>query len=291
MNRGTSEGLVVRIISNRYTVEVGGESLFAYACGRLRVSGDEPYVGDRVKVIFERGSAVISDILPRKSVLIRPYVSNVDTLLIVVAGEPRPDLLLVDKLILNCFKEGIKPVLCYNKSDLDERGEAENLFAAYRSIECVKLSAETKEGLDLLEPLCKGKLVCLAGQSAVGKTSLLNAILDAELQTGGLSKKVARGKNTTRHIELYDALGGKIADTCGFSMLQPIDIFEDELKFYYDEFLPLQAECRFKSCAHDGEPHCAVKAAVADGKLDKGRYERYLAIYNEIKEARRKENA
>lgn len=291
MNRRACEGLVVKIISNRYTVEVGGESLVAYACGRLRVSGAEPYVGDRVKIIFERGSAVITDILPRKNVLIRPYVANVDVLLIVVAKEPEPDLLLVDKLILNCYKEGIKPVLCYNKSDLDLSGEAEKLFAAYGALDCIKLSAESKDGLNQLEPLCDGKLVCLAGQSAVGKTSLLNAVLDAALATDGLSKKVKRGKNTTRHIELYDVYSGKIADTCGFSMLQPIDIREDELKFYYDEFLPLQEKCRFISCAHDGEPDCAVKAAIAEGRLDKGRYERYLTIYNEIKEARRKENA
>ncbi len=283
------KGRITKVISNRYEVTSdSGETVVATARGKLKLNG-ELYVGDIVRYGYEKGTAVITEVLPRKNSLIRPFVANVDTCVIVVAKEPEPDMLLVDKIIVNCYAEGVKPVLCYNKSDIAKPEEIDYLFAPYRDyMECISVSAAEKSGFDKLGELVSGKTVCFAGQSAVGKTSLLNAILDLNLKTDGLSRKIKRGKNTTRHVELYPALGGYIVDTCGFSMLTVTDIKPEELTYYYADFLIYQDDCKYRGCTHVDEPDCAVKRAVAEGKLSKARYERYLAIYEELKEYRKK---
>lgn len=283
------DGKVVKIVSNRYTVKCGDKSYKAFARGKLRLQGDI-YVGDNVKIVFERGEAVIDEVKPRINSLIRPFVANVDSALIVVAKEPEPDMLLIDKIIINCHLEGITPVLVYNKSDLATDAEINALFKPYEGyIDCIKVSAYTKTGLNELGQYIKDKVVCFAGQSAVGKTSLLNAILDLNLKTDGLSEKIKRGKNTTRHVEIYEAFDGMVMDTCGFSMLSIVSIDENDLRYYYEDFLPLQEGCRFNSCTHTEEPDCAVKNAVEKGALDKARYDRYIAIFEEIKEHRRRQ--
>ncbi len=289
MKSKSLDGKVVKIVSNRYTVRgEDGKEYRSYARGKLRLKGDI-YVGDNVKLVFERGDAVIDEVKERTNSLIRPYCANVDSALIVIAKEPEPDMLLIDKIIINCHLEGIKPVLVYNKADLATEEEIERFFAPYKEyIDCISLSAVEKRGLEKLRPYIENKVVCFAGQSAVGKTSLLNAILDLNLKTDGLSAKIKRGKNTTRHVEIYEALGGDIIDTCGFSMLSIVSIEAEELIYYYLDFLPYQDGCRFKSCTHVDEPDCAVKKAVQDGKIAKERYERYLQIYEEIKEYKRR---
>ncbi|MBQ9115005.1 MAG: ribosome small subunit-dependent GTPase A [Clostridia bacterium] len=289
MKTKSLDGKVVKIVSNRYTVRVDdGKEYRAYARGKLRLQGDI-YVGDNVKIVFERGDAVIDAVKPRINQLVRPFVANVDSALIVVAKEPEPDMLLIDKIIINCYLEGIKPVLLYNKADLATEEEIEELFAPYKEhIDCVVLSALEKKGLEELSQYIEGNVVCFAGQSAVGKTSLLNAILDLNLKTDGLSAKIKRGKNTTRHVEIYKALGGDIMDTCGFSMLSIVSIEPEELIYYYPDFIKYQDECRFKSCTHREEPDCAVKRAVESGEISKERYQRYLDIYEEINEHKRR---
>lgn len=289
MSKRPGKGRVTKVISNRYEVATEeGEIVVATARGKLRLNG-ELYVGDNVRYEFERGTAVITEAFPRKNSLIRPFVANVDRCVIVVAKVPEPDMLLVDKIIVNCYAEGITPVLCYNKSDLASADEIDALFSPYRDyIECITVSAVLKTGFDALAGLVKGKTVCFAGQSAVGKTSLLNAILDLNLKTDGLSRKIKRGKNTTRHVEIYPALGGYIVDTCGFSMLTITDIKPEELTYYYEDFLSYQDDCKYRGCTHTEEPDCAVKKAVADGKISNERYQRYLALYQELKEYRKK---
>lgn len=289
MKTKSLDGKVVKIVSNRYTVRGDdGKEYRAYARGKLRLQGDI-YVGDNVKLVFERGDAIIDMVKPRFNQLVRPFVANVDSALIVVAKEPEPDMLLIDKIIINCHLEGIKPVLLYNKADLATQEEIEQLFAPYKDqIDCIVLSATEKRGLDQLAEYIEGKVVCFAGQSAVGKTSLLNAILDLNLKTDGLSAKIKRGKNTTRHVEIYQAFGGDIMDTCGFSMLSIVSINPEELIYYYPDFIKYQDDCRFKSCTHREEPDCAVKKAVENGEISKERYQRYLDIYQEIDEHKRR---
>ena len=247
-------------------------------------------VGDRVEVLTaqEEQGAVIADICPRKNVLIRPSVANVDLLVIVLsAGKPAADLLLTDKLVLACQSAGITPVICINKIDSAPPQRAADLLAQYAAFDPLTVSAKEHQGLESLKERLHGKTSAFAGQSAVGKSSLLNAMEPScHFQTGGLSKKTARGRHTTRQAELIysEAIGGFVVDTPGFSVFEALELPKEELKNYYPEFLPFQAACRFASCVHDAEPDCAVRQAVAEGKIHPERYERYKKIFKFLEE-------
>lgn len=242
----------------------------------------EVYVGDYCEV--EDG--VITAIYPRKNELIRPYVANIDALLIVVAPIPKPDWVCVEKLILNCHHQHITPAIVINKIDRATEEEKEAFAEPYRGeFDLFFTSAETGEGLEKLRAYLKGKLVCFAGQSAVGKSSLINALGKKNLEVGSLSKRIQRGKNTTRHVEIYDLDEFRTVDTCGFSVMDSVDIKYDELVYYYDEFLAFQPKCKYTNCTHTREPQCAVKQAVAEGKLSSHRYERYVKLYDALKDS------
>ena len=229
---------------------------------------------------------VITAVLPRKNEMIRPYVANIDALLIVVAPVPQPDWICVEKLILNCHHQKITPAIVFNKSDRVKKEEVDAFLSPYKEeFSTFAVSAETGEGLDALKAYIQGKLVCFAGQSAVGKSSLINALGGKNLEVGDVSKKIQRGKNTTRHVEIYDLAVGRAVDTCGFSVMDSVDIKYDELVYYYDEFLAYQSKCKYTNCTHTNEPFCAVKQAVADGELNEKRYERYVKLYSALKES------
>ncbi len=229
----------------------------------------------------------IENILPRKNLLTRPAVANIDILLVVVsAGKPHIDYMLCDKLLIQAEYSGIAPVLCVNKAEMDKKTAAdiENQYVAY---DVLRVSAHKGEGIRELEELICGKCVCFTGQSAVGKSSLINVIdKERELETGELSKKTARGKHTTRTTELLHLpkLNAYVLDTPGFSMLDLQDVAWEELPYYYREFRPYSEECRFGGCMHDKEPDCMVKKALEKGKIDKRRYERYLRLKEEMKD-------
>ncbi len=220
--------------------------------------------------------------------LIRPYIANVDVLLITVAVTPIPDWSLVEKLILSCHTQNITAAIVLNKCDLLKENERESLLCAYKDFDIFCVSAKTGEGIAQLNEYSKNKLICFAGQSAVGKSSIINIMTDRKLETGELSKKIQRGKNTTRQIEIFQTKYGQIADTCGFSVLEGIDIRYDELVYYYEEFIPLQSKCKYKNCTHTNEPFCAVKEAVKRGEIDENRYNRYVVLYNKFKDIWRK---
>lgn len=227
---------------------------------------------------------MITALYPRKNELIRPYVANIDALLIVVAPVPQPDWICVEKLILNCHHQQITPAIVFNKTDRTTKEEVEGFLAPYQGeFFTFAVSAETGEGLDALREYIRGKLVCFAGQSAVGKSSLINALAGKNIQVGELSKKISRGKNTTRHVEIYDLADGQAVDTCGFSVMDSVDIKYDELVYYYDEFLAFQQKCKYTNCTHTNEPACAVKQAVERGELNAHRYERYVKLYEALK--------
>ena len=252
--------------------------------------GGDIFVGDYVDFGITKDSyGVIEKILQRKNYMIRPYVANIDKAIILIANEPKPDMLLVDKIIINCYTQGIEPVLCYNKSDIADKKEIEEVFCDYKELKTLRMSAVDKDGIEELKLELKDSLVCFLGQSAVGKSSLLNTLLEEEkAEVGGLSEKIKRGKNTTRHIEIFEVLEGRIVDTCGFSMLECVDIKPEELCYYYDEYVHLAPLCKYSSCLHTVEPQCKVREEVEKGNLSKNRYDRYLTIFNELKEKARK---
>lgn len=224
--------------------------------------------------------------MPRKNKLIRPYVSNIDNLIIVVAPTPQPDWLLVDKLIISCYIEQVQPILCLNKSDLVGQDFFEEFFAPYKNLlTCIKTSAVDENiGLKELFYIMKGKLNCFAGQSAVGKSSLINAIFGEKIMAvGEMSQKVQRGKHVTRHIEIFDYGQGRVVDTCGFSLLELEELLPEELTYYY-EYAKLMSECKFANCTHIDEPECKVKKEIQKNNLSQERYNRYKMIFNELKE-------
>ncbi|MDR3185553.1 MAG: ribosome small subunit-dependent GTPase A [Christensenellaceae bacterium] len=275
------EGVVTKVISNRYTVKCEDQKYIAHARGRIKLDKDI-FVGDRVQLIKSKPYAIIDKILPRTNELSRLAVANVDVVVIVIAIVPTPDLVLVDKIIVKCHKEGIRPVICYNKTDLATTQQIALTTAGYRSFDLIKVSASTEEGLSSLDEIIENNVVCFAGQSAVGKTSLINAISDLNLKTGQLSYKISRGKNTTRHVESYELKGGIVIDTCGFSMFDINDLKSNELKYYYDDYMIESFNCKYKDCNHINEPECAVKKKVNEKKLNRGRYLRYRTIYKEL---------
>ncbi|HHX49418.1 MAG TPA: ribosome small subunit-dependent GTPase A [Clostridiales bacterium] len=278
-------GKISKKKADRFEVIFNDEIFIGRPRGRIQLI-DNLYVGDNVEFTIEDSYANIEKILPRKNFFIRPNVANIDKLLIVIAKEPTIDWLLVDKMIINCYANNIEPIICYNKADLVKDEDVEKELSPYaKFMECIKISAIKKENLDALVDVLSEGVTCLAGQSAVGKTTILNSILDLNLRTGGLSEKISRGKHTTRHVEIYKVLDGLVMDTAGFSVFTLINKKPNELKDYYHEFIELQRGCRFSSCLHINEPDCAVIKAYQKGQIDSGRYDRYLKIYEEVKTA------
>lgn len=225
--------------------------------------------------------------------LVRPPVANIDNLVIVLAvSKPEPDLLLVDKLILHAEINNIAPFICLNKMDAVKNAEyALDLKEQYACFGLAEVSASENTGLDSLKAILNGKTSAFTGQSAVGKSSILNVLgADLHLKTDGMSKKTSRGKHTTRQSELMylKDINALVIDTPGFSIFDAIEIDENNLASYYREFASYIGKCRFQSCLHANEPECAVKDAVLKGFIHSKRYERYLQILELLKEKRSK---
>ncbi|MDO4573323.1 MAG: ribosome small subunit-dependent GTPase A [Clostridia bacterium] len=284
-------GRIVKGVGGFYEVQTDEDLLTCRARGRFRREGLRPMIGDLVEICPQpEGHALIDRLLPRRNALLRPPAANIDQLVIVAAASrPLPDWLLVDKLLLQCSLLGIRPILALNKLDEGLDGVVRRFREDYAgAFPCLLLSTRTGEGLDELRSMLAGQVSCLAGQSAVGKSSLLNALIPSlSLEVGGLSVKTERGRHTTRHAQLWPFLGGAVLDTPGFSLLDLAEIEQDQLDAAYPEFGEAPARCRFSGCAHISEPACAVKTLLHEGRLSAGRYERYKDIHAEI-ESRRK---
>lgn len=283
-------GSILRGIGSFYTVlaDEDAQEYTLRAQKKLRHQKLTPMVGDRVRFTPGEGDddGWIEEILPRKSELIRPSVANADMLMLVVASVPQPDMLLVDKLILRAERGGMTPAICVNKVDLGEE-LAQRIAAEYAGTELrvFSVSARTGEGIDALREAMHGKVTCLAGQSAVGKSSLLNALFGLNLETGGLSRKTERGRHTTRRAEMMALDGSFVLDTPGFSLLElETDMEPQEFAGLYPEYNELAADCRFQPCLHDREPGCAVRAAVESGALGAARWARYRQLLGEVRE-------
>ncbi|MBR2572008.1 MAG: ribosome small subunit-dependent GTPase A [Clostridia bacterium] len=283
------EGWIVRGVGGFYYVTDAEGSVYELrAQAKFRRQKLKPVTGDRVR--FTPGPAGengwVEEILPRRNLLVRPPVANIDRAVVQVsASVPKADLLLADRLLLAAFRSEIEPVLVVNKSDLAPE-EALAIARQYRGcgIGAFAVSAAAGTGLQELRSALAGRISAFCGQSGVGKSTLINALYGFRLNTGDLSGKIARGRHTTRHTELRPTPdGGMVLDTPGFSLLSG-DLMEPvELKQWYPEFLPYEGMCRFEPCAHDREPDCAVRKAVQDGAIDRQRYERYRTLLEETR--------
>ena len=284
------QGTLVRGFGGFYTVRDAEGQEFTLRCKKkFRRLGLSPLVGD--EVLFTPGEGEehgwLEEILPRSSQCLRPPVANVSLLLIVVAPVPEPDLLLVDRMMVRARAQGMDMLLVVNKCDLDE-GLAQELSAQYAGaqVPVYAVSAESGQGLATLRERMGGRLCCLTGQSGVGKSTLLNALLGLSLETGEISRKIQRGKNTTRHAELLIKDGLRVLDTAGFSLLELDGGMEPvTLKEYYPEFAEYEGKCRFEPCYHDREPGCAVTAACREGAIHPQRLARYRALLAEVRQA------
>ena len=281
------KGTIVKGIGGFYYVKTDSTVIECHARGRFRKDELSPIVGDLVSVkLSPDGTGQIAEIHERKNFLIRPGVSNVDTLVLVSAAKsPLPDMLLIDKLLVIAESKGIECVICLNKTDLVDYDDAKNFISVYEkaSYPCVMASAKTGEGVGEIQKIIKGKTVAFAGLSGVGKSSLLKRITGIDLETGDVSK-IERGKHTTRHVELISAADALVFDTPGFSRLEADEIRADELWQYFPEIADLQGECKFRTCKHVGEKGCAVKEAVDEGAISKSRYESYNTLFARLKE-------
>lgn len=288
-------GLITQAVGGMCTLYTStGETLRCHARGRLKTQGERILPGDVVR--FTRVSddeGVVEEIMPRRSLLVRPYVANVDQVVVVVAlDRPQPNLDLLDRLLAVVRSEGLHALIVWNKSDLVAPAEAESYRRVYAAagFRTVITSPKANQGREELLAGLEGHLTVLAGASGVGKSSLLNWLLREErFETGSISRKLGRGRHTTRSVELVaTAHGGWIADSPGFSVLDLSGLQKERLPFVYPEMESYHTECRFSGCLHRTEPGCKVRAMVDEGSIDSGRYERYLRLLDELEEVERR---
>ncbi len=290
------QGKIIKGIAGFYYVHVAESGIYeCKAKGSFRNQKVKPLVGDNVRLEVlneEEKKGNIEEILPRKNQLIRPVVANVDQALVIFsAAKPRPNFNLLDRFLILMEYQQVPVVVCFNKQDLAAEEELAVLEQTYRSAgyEVHFTSAAREEGLGEIQALLKGKTSTVAGPSGVGKSSLINLLVpEAEMETGNISRKIERGKHTTRHSELF-ALeeGGFIFDTPGFSSIYLPDMEKEELGTYFPEFARYEPKCRFQGCAHIHEPGCGVKEALEAGEISPIRYENYKLLYEELKDKRR----
>lgn len=286
----SAEGVIIKGVGGLYYArgEDGGTHVLR-ARGIFRRRHITPMVGDRVR--FTPGQSEehgwVEEILPRESQLVRPPVANVRYLVIVLAPAPAPDYLLIDTLIAMALRQGIRPALVVNKCDLDG-GTYEAVRSDYAGLGAplLAVSALSGQGMDGLRSLLASGVCCLAGQSGVGKSTLLCAATGLRLQTGEISQKIHRGRHTTRHAELLFSGEYRVLDTPGFSLLELWEGLEPiRLKEYYPEFAPYEGQCRFSPCYHLSEPGCAVLEAARAGEISQARLERYHLLLKKAQEA------
>ena len=284
-------GKIIKGIAGYYYVEVNNNIYECRARGVFRNKKETPLVGDKVEIDIideENKKGNVASILPRKNVFIRPQVANIDNIIIVVSATvPKLDIMLLDKLLIMYQIEGIKPVICINKTD-DTNGYDGAIKDIYQKAgyKVFETSAKDNIGIDKLKAILKDKTSILTGQSGVGKSSLINRIVDDNVfEIGTLSEKILRGKNTTRHTELIELKeGGYIIDSPGFSSISLDKINCHELEMYYPEFEEYLGTCKFTGCSHLKEIGCKIKEALDSKNIDEGRYERYKEIYSDLKD-------
>lgn len=290
------QGRIIKGIAGFYYVHIPLKGIYeCRAKGVFRKENQKPLVGDRVEIQAldeDKRLGNIEKILPRSNQLVRPAVANVDQALIIFSIiKPAPNLNLLDRFLIMMSRLGLKATICFNKQDIATEQEMKALAEIYQSCDypVIFSSAKEKDGIMQIKELLQGKTTTVAGPSGVGKSSIINCLQSSiNMETGDISKKIERGKHTTRHTELIAMNEDTyIMDTPGFSSLEMFQIDKEELSAFYKEFEPYQNACRFQGCSHTHEPNCAVKEAITEGNISKIRYENYVSLYNELKEKRK----
>lgn len=289
-------GKIIKGIAGFYYVHDGHSKIYeCKAKGVFRNKKIKPLVGDDVEFTVldqEICEGNIISILPRKNVLIRPAVSNIDQAVVIFSvTHPEPNLNLLDRFLVMMEVQQIPVILCFNKIDLIPRDFMEQYRTVYEhaGYHVCFTSAHEQLGIEQLKTMVKGKTTVLAGPSGVGKSSITNLIFPgARMEIGNISKKIQRGKHTTRHSELF-FIGDStfMMDTPGFSSMYIENMEANQLKDYFPEFESYEENCKFLGCVHIGETICGVKEALADGKLSRSRYDNYTMLYQELKDKRR----
>ncbi|MDD2627343.1 MAG: ribosome small subunit-dependent GTPase A [Clostridia bacterium] len=289
---------VVEILLDKYRVRTDEHKELIVGIRGIIKRDHAIKVGDIVSLEESYGETLITKIHERKNDFIRPSVANIDNMYIIVATkDPILDPLLLDKQIILAESKDIKPIIVVNKTDLDEEDNvAKHIEKVYGELgyNVIKSSVEKNEvsNIDFLGPISNGELCAFSGRSGVGKSSIIKKLADSyhEIQIGEISKKSKKGKHTTRSVVIYEINENNkdiyLLDTPGFSSFEIYDIESKELKDYYPEFNVNSSNCNYIDCSHIGEneKECAIKREVKDNRIDKGRYERYIKLYNELKE-------
>ena len=282
-------GLLIKSIDGFFYVETPQGVFECRARGVFRKNGTKPVAGDRVRVLHDEATGnVITEVEERKNLLVRPPVANIDKLFVVSSiKDPAPNFLIIDRLTAIACNRDIESVVVFSKCDLESADEYVDIYRK-AGIKSFAVSCKTGEGLDLINEELKGHISAFAGNTGVGKSSILNGILpELNLETGEISRKLGRGRHTTRESQLYKVEGGYVADTPGFSSLEfeGDDIMlKENVAFGFKEFIPYLGTCKFSTCRHVNDKGCKIVEAVERGEIAKSRHESYVAMLNQAME-------
>jgi len=282
---GSMSGLILKGIGGFYYVQTASEVLECNAKGIFRLQGITPLAGDFVDVGESGGGYVVSHIYDRQNFFRRPPVSNVDNFFLVVSSvEPNPNLMVIDRMTVLCEQRGIKPIILVSKTDIEPADEVVDIYSSI-GYEVIDIMKDEQAAVSRVEELCSGRISVFSGNSGVGKSTFLNKMSpDLMLETREISRKLGRGKHTTRAVELYPFSGGYLADTPGFSALdfeRDEKIAKEDLASYFPDIAEHTDSCFFTGCSHTVEKGCSVLEALSDGKIRPSRHENYCYLYEE----------
>ena len=289
------QGKIVKGIAGFYYVYTALGLFECKAKGIFRKEQKKPLVGDLVEMVpvdVEKMTGNITEILPRKNTLIRPASANVDQALVIFAiVKPDPNYNLLDRFLITMEEQSLPCLICFNKQDIATEEEKQELIEAYgkSGYEVLFVSGKLQEGIDTIRERLQGKTTVVVGPTSFCKSTIINALYpQANMETGEISRKIERGKHTTRHAELFAVSEDTfIFDTPGFTSLNLGEMEKEELQGFYPEFTPYEKYCKFTGCSHISEPVCGVKDALERGDISRVRYENYKVLYEEIKNRRK----
>ncbi len=280
--------IIVKGIGGFYYVKTKDKIVECRAKGIFRNKNITPLVGDNVTISSEDGTYIITEILNRKNSFVRPPISNVDNFFLVISTvQPVPNTLVIDKLLAIASIKNVTPYLIITKNDLKSNSDLLDIYSK-SNINIICANAFSSDGLCQIKDTLKGKISVFCGNSGVGKSTLLSALMpEIQIETGEISKKLKRGRHTTRQVTLYELCGGLLADTPGFSSLdmeKACDFLKEELQHAFVEFAPYIGKCKFADCSHTAESGCEVKIALQNDKINAIRYKNYTTLYYEAKQ-------